>query len=117
MNEHETQNMKLVTCVLYQGGGLEVLKHLHRRGINKTALYHARGSAIGDPVARNGLPACFEKEILVIAVDEKDADEIFEMVFDIAKIDRPYGGFLYMEKLKRVTPYCLEGYSEEDPET
>ena len=116
MNEHDTQGMKLVTCILYQGGGLDVLKYLHKLGINKTALYHARGSGIGDPVAKNGLPHSFEKEILTIIVEDSEADNIFDMVFEIAKIDRPYGGFLYMEKLGRVTPYCLEGYTEEDAE-
>jgi hypothetical protein len=112
MSDKDIPGAKLITCVLYHGGGLEVQKHLHKNGINRTALYHARGSAIGDPVDRKGLPPSFEKEILLIAVNEKEADGIFDMIFDIARIDRPHGAFIYMEKLKRITGYSLEGFAD-----
>ena len=106
--------MKQITCVLYKGGGTDVLQALHRRGINRCAMWHARGSAVGDPVGRNGLPVPFEKEIICVIVPAKSADEIFHFIFETAQIDRPYGGFLYMEQLKYASPYFFENVPEED---
>ena len=103
----ETDNVKLITCVLYRKGALEVVRALHGRGIDSAAMWHARGSAIGDPVKRNGLPVSFEKEIVVVEVPASLADEIFEFIFETAGIDRPHGGLLYMESLHRGTHYTL----------
>jgi nitrogen regulatory protein PII len=104
---NDRDNCKLITCVLYRKGGLAVLDALRKRGIESAALWHARGSAIGDPVGKNGLPVSFEKEIVVVAVPAQDADEIFEFIFETAEIDRPYGGLLYMEPLRRATSFVL----------
>ena len=108
------QDTMLITCILYRGGGVEVLKALHKRGINRTAMCHARGFAIGDPVGKKGLPAFFEKEIIYVLVSPETADEIFEFVFETSKIDRPYGGYIYMEKVRKATPYILMDIQEED---
>jgi hypothetical protein len=103
----------LITCVLYRGGGIEVLKALRKRGIDTANLHHARGSAIGDPADRTGLPASFAKEIVTVTVDADRADELFEFIFDTAQIDRPHGGFLYMQKIRHLSPYALPNVPEE----
>lgn len=107
-------NARLITCVLYRGASKRVLEALHREGINAASVYHARGSAIGDPVGPKGLPAEFEKEVLTVVVDAPQADDIFARIFELANIDRPYGGFLYMQRLSRRVPYQLPDVPEED---
>lgn len=99
--------LKLITCILYRGGGDKVLKALYKRGIVTTGHRHARGSAIGDPVGWGGLPKQFEKEILTVLVNKSEAEEIFEFIFNIAEIDRPHGGFLYMENLDKASTYKI----------
>jgi len=108
------QNTMLITCILYRGCGIELLDALHKRGINRTAMCRARGFAIGDPVEKRGLPAFFEKEIMYVLVPADTADEIFEFVFENAKIDRPYGGLLYMEKVSKASPYVLMNILDEE---
>lgn len=114
MNNDINSKNKFITCILYHKGGTEVLRALHKRGINSVSLHQARGSAIGDPVGRDGLPVSFEKDILTVIVPAEIADEIFEFIFDTAAIDRPYGGFLYMGFLHRSSEYCLENLPEEN---
>jgi hypothetical protein len=117
-NTHQTtENIRLLTCILYKGGGVNVLKALHAQGINRTSLWHARGSAIGDPVGKNGLPTSFEKEIVTAVIPAAQTEEIFDSIFEIADIDRPYGGFFFIEKLKYATAYELQNIPEEDPAT
>lgn len=116
MNHQEfapMRDMRQITCILYKGGGLQVLEALHKRGVNAASLHHARGSAIGDPAGRNGIPEIFEKEILTVVVSAEEADEIFDFVFEAAKIDRPHGGFLYMERLQLSVPFVLPSVPEE----
>ncbi len=104
---------KLITCVLYKGGGDKIVRALHDRGINTANFSHARGSAIGDHLEKNGLPRQFEKEVLTVIVNASEADEIFELIYDSAEINRPHGGFLYMEALSRTVPFILPKIQEE----
>lgn len=97
----------LITCVLYRGGGEKVLRALFGRGITRTGHSPARGSAIGDPVESDGLPRQFEKEVVTCVVDASEADEVFAFIFETAEIDRPHGGFMYMERLGRASAYAL----------
>jgi len=110
----KTIPMKFITCILYHKGGTEVLRALHKRGINSVALHQARGSAVGDPVGHDGLPVSFEKDILTVIVPSEIADEIFELIFTTAGIDRPYGGFLYMGTLHRSSEYIIDSLPEEN---
>lgn len=98
---------KLITCVLYRGGGEKVLKALFEKGILATSHYTARGSSIGDQVQKNGLPKQFEKEVVTVVISASQADEIFEFIYDVADINRPHGGILYMEELKTASDYKL----------
>lgn len=106
--------VKLITAILYRGGGSKVLKALHGRGINTASMNHARGSSIGDPAGKNGIPVSFEKEIVTVVVPAGEADEVFEMIFHEADLNRPHGGLLYMEDLKRSVPYVLPDLPKEE---
>ncbi len=112
----KTIPMKIITCILYHKGGTDILRALHKRGINSAVLHQARGSAIGDPVGLNGLPVSFEKDIITVIVSQDMADEIFEFIFTTAGIDRSYGGFLYMGTLHRASTYTLGSLPEENLE-
>ncbi|MCU0609494.1 MAG: hypothetical protein MUF22_06995 [Chitinispirillaceae bacterium] len=104
---------RLITCVLYRGGGDGVLKALHQRGLNSATLAKGRGSAIGDPADFRGQATEFEKEILSVMVDAEKTDEVMDFIFETAQIDRPYGGFVYVEKLRRGVPLVLPDLPEE----
>lgn len=100
--------MKVITGALYHGAGLKVLKVLHERGVNAAGVQTARGSTIGDPAGRSGLPTQFEKDLLTVVVPAAQADAILELVFEAADIDRTHGAFLYVADLGRSTPYVLD---------
>lgn len=112
-SEQMQKQTRLITCVLYCGGGDKVLQALHKRGFNTTSLSKGRGSAIGDPADAKGRSLQFEKEIITVVVEADQVEEIMEHIFDIAEIDRPYGGFLYVEKLYRSVPYVLPDLPDE----
>ena len=108
------EEFKIITCVLYPGGGTKVLEALWNRGVTTGNTSYARGSAMGDPIGKDGIPVQFEKEILTAIVRGSEADEIFELVFEVAEINRPHGGFLYMETLRRSVPHPLPSLPLQD---
>lgn len=110
------KDMKLITGILYQGGGMKVLKELHGMGVNSACLHNARGSALDDISPGKGLPAQFAKEVLKVVVSGEKADEIFHFIFENAGINRPHGGLLYITNLQRATPYELPDIPEEKSE-
>jgi nitrogen regulatory protein PII len=99
--------MKSITLVTYPGGGMKVARALQARGIATVSVHRARGSAVGDPAGQRGFPNQFEKDMLTVIVDDSIADEVFELVFEAADVNRPYGGFVYMAKLGRGSEYRL----------
>jgi hypothetical protein len=107
---------KLITCVTHRPlGGLDLIRELHRRGVNATALWHARGSGIGDPPDHRGRIASFEKEVLVAVVPASESEETFAFLYDAAGIGEPGGGLLFMETLDLATDFILPPLAEENP--
>ena len=106
-NAEMEPDAKVITCVLYKGGGFKLIEALRKRGLTRANLHHARGSAIGDPVRKNGLPRQFEKEIVTVVTPAAQADELFEFLYHEADIKSPRGGFLYMRKAVHATPFLL----------
>jgi len=108
-------DMALITCVIHhRQGGLDLLRALHRRGIHATALWHARGSAIGDPLDRRGNAPSFEKDVLLAMVPADAAAETFAFLYDAAGIGEPGGGLLFQESLEAASDYVLPALPEED---
>jgi len=99
---------KLITCILPHGIALDVLQRLKdEKGIIEASTNTARGMGKLTPLAHRGPGEQSEKDILNVIVSAAEADEIFEYLFDIARIDRPHGGLIYMAALGHATPFVL----------
>lgn len=99
--------MMQITAILYKGGGDKVIRALFEKGITRVNMIHGRGSAIGDPIERDGLPRQFEKEILKVLAEDDQVDEVMQMMFDVAGVDRTHGGFFFVERLTRHSAFTL----------
>lgn len=98
---------RLITCILPKGAGIPLLESLHNYGLTTANFYYSRGSDVGDPIDRSGMPIQTQKEIVTVVVSGKNADEMFEFVIDHGRIDRPNGGFVYMAELRKSVPFVL----------
>ena len=108
---------KLITCILPHGIALDVLQRLKdEKGIIEACTNTARGMGKLTPLAHRGLGEQAEKDILTVIVSAAEADEIFEYLFDIARIDRPHGGLIYMAALGHATPFVLPELPQPAPE-
>ncbi|MBN2301655.1 MAG: hypothetical protein JXN60_03965 [Lentisphaerae bacterium] len=107
-------NKKIITCIVTTGNGIKLIKALHAKKIISTAFHHARGSSIGDPVDRKGIPLQQEREIVTVIVPSEIADEIFEFLYDTVDMNRRNNGFIYMGSLNRCSAYQLLDLPEEE---
>jgi hypothetical protein len=99
---------KLITCVLPQGIAHDLLRRLKDdKGIIEASVNSARGMGKLTPLAHRGVGEQTEKDILNVVVSAAEADEMFEYLFDAARIDRPHGGLIYMTALGHTTPFVL----------
>ena len=108
---------KRITCILPHGIALDVLQRLKdEKGIIEASMNSARGMGKLTPLAHRGVGEQTEKDILNVIVSAAEADEIFEYLFDIARIDRPHGGLIYMTVLGHATPFVLPDLPQPAPE-
>ena len=108
---------KLITCILPHGVALDVLQRLKdEKGIIEASTNTARGMGRLTPLAHRGIGEQSEKDILNVIVSAAEADEIFAWLFDIARIDRPHGGLIYLTALGHATPFVLPELPQAVPE-
>lgn len=104
---------KLITCLLYHGGGSLLLKELYSVGVFMGNLYHARGTEVSTPSEKKNLLGMSQMEILKVVISEELADKIFELIYEKGRIGEPHQGFLYMEDLSSCLPMQLPSVAEE----
>jgi hypothetical protein len=105
---------KLISCILPKGIAADVCeKLLNDKGIMTGNINNARGTGHITPRSQGTVGYESEKEIFSVVVDSIRADEIFEYIFDIADIDAPHGGIIYISALARSTEFKLPDIQEE----
>lgn len=105
---------KLITAILPKGVSLHVIKMLKQEKALTTANFnYARGMGKLTPVKYRGVGEQSEKEMLTVIIDKESADDVFEYIYDVAEINRPHGGIIYMQKLMQSTDFVLPDVTEE----
>lgn len=106
---------KLITAVLPKGVSLNVIGKLKNEKSLVTANFnYARGMGKLTPAKYRGVGEQSEKEVFTVVVDESQADEIFEYIYNVAEINRPHGGLIYMQKLMQSTDFVLPETVEDE---
>jgi len=113
---HYLPEQTLITCILPKGTSLPLLPRIkHELGILTAHLNSARGfgrSAQGN----DSSPAQSEKELLTVITPGARADEVFNWLFEVAGINQPGGGLIYMTTLKGATAFSVPDNLQEESE-
>jgi len=108
-------SQKVITCILPKGRAMKVAKALTKeRGLTAVDIHYARGNGRLTPLRYRGIGETSEKEVLTVAVPSEQADDMFEYIYELAEINRPHGGLMYMHGLLAATPYTLPELPEEE---
>lgn len=102
---------RLITCILYEGGGSEILRALQEKGINECYMYSVRGNPIGRASLAGNLPEIPKTEIVHATVSADQADYIYDMLYHEAKMNEPGQGFISVNRLARSSRITLPAES------
>lgn len=106
-----TTKSKLISCILPQGIGIDLVERLSReKGICTANVSAGRGRGAG-PIGNIG--AWDEVDMLTVTVPEEKADEIFDFIFHAGQLDRPRGGIMFQQAVSPVTEFSLPPINEE----
>jgi len=104
---------RLITCILYEGGSVEILEMLRTKGVNEACFYSVRGAPIGRSSEVDGLPEIPKTEVLNVVVAADQADYIFEAIYNMAELQEPQKGIITVNRLARSSEINLPSDDEE----
>ncbi|AGA90957.1 hypothetical protein Thimo_2210 [Thioflavicoccus mobilis 8321] len=105
---------KVITCILPKGRAMPVLEVLAREHrLTALDIHYARGVGRITPLRHRGVGETSEKEVLTVTAPADEADAIFEVIYELAEINRPHGGLMFMHALQASTQFRLPELPEE----
>jgi len=100
------------------GTDRRLIKALRReKGITRVDTVSVRAvAALQDAKTKGGrLPEPTLARLVTVVVTEPEADAVFDYIYAVAKIGRPGGGMVLMDRLLGATPFLLpEGVPDEE---
>jgi len=110
----KSQEMRLITAILPKGEAPDLLRILRKdKNLTTANMNTCRGIGTSTPLGKKGAGRQLEKDVLTVAVPKNQADDIFNLIYEKAKIGRPHGGFIYQTKLSMGTLFELPDLPEE----
>ncbi len=96
-----------ITCILYEGGAMKLMELLHHKGINECYFYNVRGNPIGRASLAGNLPEIPRTEILHVTVSADQADYVYRMLYEEARMDEHGKGMISVNRLTRSSQIAL----------
>ena len=88
---------KLITCIAPEDKVRIAVDGLtNEHGIQAMVYHFARGFGRSSPLAKRGLGQQTEKVIISVIVKSEHVDEIFAYIYQVADLNRPHGGIIYV---------------------
>ncbi|NEV62887.1 hypothetical protein [Thiorhodococcus minor] len=107
-------SQKIITCILPMGKAMPLVRTLAtEHGLSAVDVNYARGVGRITPLRHRGIGEASERAILTVAVPASEADHYFELIYEIAEINRPHGGLMYMHGTNMATGFTLPDLPEE----
>ena len=102
-------DVKMITCVLQNGLGEEVLEAAKNAGAQGATISYAQGTGIRDRMGLLGVTIDEQKEVLRLIVSDDQADRVFEAIYLAGKLDTPGKGIMYVSNLENVATHIPQG--------
>jgi nitrogen regulatory protein PII len=105
-------DVTLITCIVQRGIAEDIVHAAQEAGATGATIYYARGEGVRERLGILALAVEAEKEVIIVAVADDQADHIFERMFIAGELDTPGMGFIYMTKLDKAATHIPEDVME-----
>ena len=90
-----------ITCIVLRGRGEEVARVALETGACVPTITFGTGAGLRERLGLWRIMVPAEKEIVTMVVSSFEAEEIMNIIIDVAKIDQPGRGFIYMYPVRQ----------------
>lgn len=98
----------LITCIVANGRGDEVIRIARDTGIGGAIVYHARGTGVRERLGLLGIAVEAEKEVVTMIAAVEQRDLVMHNLYTQLGLDRPGAGVIYALPLDRLATYLPE---------
>ena len=95
----------LITCVVENGKGEDVVKAARGAGAAGAIIHSARGVGIRERVGLLGIAIDTEKDIVELMVGSDQAEMVAHLIYTTVDLGRPGGGYIYLTRLEAAATY------------
>lgn len=95
----------LLTCVVNNGRGEEVVKAARGIGAGGALIHSQRGVGIRERMGILGIAIDTEKDVVSMLLGSDQAEIVASAIFSAVDLGRPGGGFLYLTPLESAATY------------
>jgi len=95
----------LVTCVVGNGKGEEVVRAARGAGAGGALIHSARGVGIRERMGLLGIAIDAEKDVVDMLVGSDQAELVAHTICNEVELGRPGGGFVYLTPLEAAATY------------
>jgi nitrogen regulatory protein PII len=95
----------LLTCVVANGDGEEVVKASRGAGAGGALIHSQRGVGIRERVGVLGIAIDADKDVVSMLLGTDQAEMVASAIFSAVELGRPGGGFLYLTPLDSAATY------------
>ena len=98
-------DVSMITCIVQRGMGDKIVTAAQEAGATGATIYYARGEGVRERLGILALAVEAEKEVIIVAVADDQADHIFERMYIAGELDTPGMGFIYLTKLDKAATH------------
>jgi len=98
-------DVTMITCIVQRGIADKIVHAAQEAGATGATIYFARGKGVRERLGILALAVEAEKEVIIVAVADDQADHIFERIYIAGELDTPGMGFIYMTKLDKAATH------------
>ena len=98
-------DVSMITCIVQRGIGDKIVAPVAPASCAAATIYYARGEGVRERLGILALAVEAEKEVIIVAVADDQADHIFERMYIAGELDTPGMGFIYLTKLDKAATH------------
>ena len=98
-------DFKMITCIVERGKAEKVIKKISSSVGYGVTSYYARGTGVREKIGFIGRLIAPEKEVFTTVVPAEKAEEVFNIIVELAHLKEPGKGFAFVQSVDQAVGF------------